>query len=254
MDASEYLTMFQVEDEHWWYVGMRRITGALLNAYLDGTVSTILDAGCGTGANLMALGRFAVATGIDIEPAALDLCLQRGLKRLVQGSVTRLPFASGSFNLVTSFEVLYHVAVRSDEEALRELWRVLRPGGWLLLRLPAYDWLRGRHDIAVHTRHRYTTAEVERKVTAAGFTPVRISYANCLLFPLAVAKRLADKLAPAGSGSDVGPPPRGNALLSAVLSAEARWLVHHSLPWGLSVLCLARKPQGMPALLRECSD
>ena len=195
----------------------------------------VLDAGCGTGANLAMLDELRSCDGLDLEPAALGFCAQRGLTRLIQGSITELPLASQAFDLVTSFEVLYHLGVRDDRRALAELHRVLRPGGWLLLRLPAYDWLRGRHDIAVHTRHRYTTAEVRALLHEAGFSVVRLSYANCLLFPLFVGKRMTERLLPQRAGSDVGPPPRGNGLLTAVLMAEASWLRRHSLPWGLSV-------------------
>jgi len=244
MEAGEYATMFQVEDAHWWYAGMRRITRAMLDAHLPQGPLSILDAGCGTGANLAALATYGAATGMDIEPAALAFCRQRGLQRLARGSVCELPCADGVFDLVTSFEVLYHLAVDSDDAALHEFWRVLRPGGWLLLRLPAHNWLRGRHDVAVHTRHRYTTGEVERKVAGAGLRVVRLSYANCLLFPVAVARRLLERSGGAGKGSDVGPPPPGNGVLTAILAAEASWLPRHSLPWGLSVLCLARKPGG----------
>ena len=241
MDASEYVIMYDVEDSHWWYAGMRRLTESMLDAYVGDRVSSILDAGCGTGANLLLLSHRGLATGIDIEPVALSFCRHRGLTRLVQGSVSELPFPPSAFGLVTSFEVLYHLKVSDDEAALGEFWRVLRPGGWLLLRLPAYDRLRGRHDTAVQTRRRYTKGEVGRKVRAAGFDVVRLSYANCLLFPVAVAKRVLERLLPASAGSDVGPPPYGNAVLRTILCAEAVWLRRWSLPWGLSVLCLARK-------------
>jgi SAM-dependent methyltransferase len=241
MDAAEYATMYAVEDRLWWYAGMRRISQTLLDEHCAGRPLDVLDAGCGTGANLAMLARYGVAAGIDIEPLALGFCTQRGLTRLARGSVIELPFAAHTFDLVTSFEVLYHMAVHDDTAALREFARVLRPGGWLLLRLPAYDWLRGRHDVVVHTRRRYTTYDVRRKVEAAGMQVVRLSYANTLLFPLALGKRLAERLSPAGAGSDVGPPPPGNGLLTAILSAEAVWLRRWSLPFGLSVLCLARK-------------
>lgn len=244
MDAGEYATMFAVEDTHWWYAGMRRITSALLDSCVLPRPLSILDAGCGSGGNLRLLEAYGAVTGVDIAPAALTFCRQRGFARLARASVCALPFAAASFDLVTSFEVLYHLAVASDEAALREFWRVLRPGGWLLLRLPAHDWLRGQHDIAVHTRHRYTTAEVGDRVSGAGFAIVRLSYANCLLFPLATAKRLLERVAGGGQASDVGPPPRANAILAAILAAEARWLARRNLPWGLSVLCLARKPGG----------
>jgi len=241
VDPSEYTTMYEVEDHHWWYVGMRHITKTLLDHYVGKHIPMILDAGCGTGANLVLLGEYGVAIGVDIEPAALELCRRRQLSRLIVGSVTRLPFADESFDMVTSFEVLYHLAVADDRQGLKEFARVLRPGGWLLLRLPAYNWLRGKHDLAVHTRHRYTTTEVKNKVTMAGFAIVGLSYANCLLFPLAVAKRLMERVWPSGTGSDVGPPPPENRWLAAILSAEAAWLRQRSLPWGLSVVCLARK-------------
>jgi len=242
LDPAEYQTMFQVEDRHWWYVGMRRVSQTMLDRYVASDARAVLDAGCGTGANLLFLERCGVSTGVDLEPVALQFCQQRDLRRLAQASVSHLPFASDSFGLVTSFEVLYHLAVPDDEAVLAEFWRVLRPGGWLLLRLPAHDWLRGYHDVVVHTRHRYTTREIERKVTAAGFSVVRLSYANCLLFPLAAAKRLAERFLPQGPGSDIGLPHRGNSLLAAILSSEAALLARWSLPWGLSVLCLARKP------------
>ena len=241
MEAGEYTAMYRVEDRHWWYLGMRRTTQVLLDRYLGRQIPSILDAGCGTGANLVLLGQYGTAAGIDIEPAALAMCQQRHLARLAQGTVTALPFASAMFDLVTSFEVLYHLAVSDDTAALREFWRVLKPGGWLLLRVPAHDWLRGRHDAAVHTRHRYSMGEVGRKVQGAGFRIVRLNYANCLLFPLAVAKRMAERVLPPGEGSDVGAPPPGNSALAAILSAEAAWLRRCPLPWGLSVLCLARK-------------
>jgi SAM-dependent methyltransferase len=241
MDAAEYAVMFEVEDRLWWYAGMRRITQTLLDAHCTARPLRVLDAGCGTGANLALLARYGQVTGIDIEPLALDYCRRRGLSRLVRASVAELPFASGGFDLVTSFEVIYHAAVSDDVAALREFARVLRPGGWLLLRLPAYDWLRGRHDLAVHTQRRYTTGELGRKARAAGLTVVRLSYANTLLFPIALAKRLAERCSPTGAGSDVGPPPSGNGLLTGILSLEAVWLRRWSLPFGLSVICLARK-------------
>src|SRR5207237_5248490 len=106
----------------------------------------------------------------------------RGLPHLARASVEQLPFATGTFDVATSFEVLYHLGVGSDEAALRELRRVLRPDGLLLLRVPAHDWLRGEHDRLVHTRHRYTRSEVVNKLSATGFVVDRVSWANSALF------------------------------------------------------------------------
>lgn len=245
MNPSEYHTIYTVEDRHWWYVGMKRITLALLgDAYGPRTDLAILDAGSGTGGGMAYLARFGRVTGIDASPLALDFCRQRALERLGQASVTALPFAAASFDLVTSFDVLYHRAVGDPAVALREFHRVLRPGGRLLLRLPAYDWLRGRHDEVIHTERRFTAGVVSDMLCEIGLTVERLSYANTLLFPLALAKRLVERLAPRGDAqhSDIAPnPPWLDDTLAAVLSLEARWLRRRDLPVGLSVVALARK-------------
>jgi SAM-dependent methyltransferase len=243
MDRKEYETMFSVEDRHWWYVGMQRITTSLVaHFYPDRSDLSILDAGCGTGAALKYLSPFGTVVGCDLSPLALSMCGKRELPRLSQTSVDSLSFEDGCFDLVTSFDVLYHRAVPDYERALKEFWRVLKPGGRTLLRLPAYDWLRGHHDEVVHTAHRFTVPEVKRSLTAADFAIEKACYANALLFPLALAKRLMEKAVPPGSDSDVHPnPPWQDALLARFLFAEARWLAHHSLPFGLSVVAVGRK-------------
>jgi SAM-dependent methyltransferase len=157
--------------------------------------------------------------------------------------VGRLSFEDRCFDLVTSFDVLYHRAVLDRQRALEEFWRVLKPGGHSLLRLPAYNWLRGHHDEVTHTAHRFTVPEVERSLAAAGFVVEKASYANTLLFPLALTKRLVERTVPPGHGSDLHPnPPWQDTLLARFLFAEARWLAHHSLPFGLSVVAVGRKP------------
>jgi hypothetical protein len=139
--------------------------------------------------------------------------------------------------------VLYHRAVSDTGEALSEFRRVLRPGGRLLLRLPAYDRLRGRHDRVIHTARRFTAGGLAASMTAAGFAVERITYANTILFPFALAKRLAESLLPADTAhSDVGPnSPWLDAALAAVLDLEAAWLRRRHLPFGLSVIALGRR-------------
>ena len=143
---------------------------------------------------------------------------------------------------MTSFDVLYHRAVGDHNQALIEFHRVLKPGGCLLLRLPAYNWLRGRHDEAIHTAYRFTASELRRALTAAGFGLEKLPYANTLLFALALAKRVMERAIPAPAGSDVhSNPPWQDALLSRALYPEARWLSHHTLPFGLTVIGLGGK-------------
>ena len=191
------------------------------------------------------LGAYGEAFGIDYSPIALSFCKNRGLTRLSRASVTALPFHDASFGLVTSFEVLYHAAVADDVAAMREFLRVLRPGGVLLVRLPAFEFLRGSHDAMVHTRRRYTTGELRRKLLAAGFVVERITYVNSFLFPIAAAVRLAQRLFGRSNDrqSDIRPvAPMLNALLRLPFSLESRLLAFTSLPVGLSALAVARRP------------
>jgi SAM-dependent methyltransferase len=190
------------------------------------------------------LSRFGHVTGIDISPLALGFCRERGLDRLSQASVSALPFAAARFDLVTSFDVLYHRAVGDHRAALREFHRVLRPHGRVLLRLPAYDWLRGRHDAVIHTGRRFTAGGLSESLRETGFAVERLSYANTLLFPPALAKRLLEPLLPRGEPgrSDIAPNPSWfDSALAAVLGAEAAWLRRRDLPFGLTVVALARK-------------
>jgi SAM-dependent methyltransferase len=145
---------------------------------------------------------------------------------------------------VTSFEVVYHLGVSSDMCALEEIRRVLKPGGLFLLRVPAHDWLRGEHDRLVHTRHRYSRAEVRRKLEDAAFKVEQLSWANTVLFPPAVAKRLIERftLDSAGGEPDLWQPPGViNALLESAVAVESLAIPRRlPLPFGLSVLAVAR--------------
>ena len=254
MEREQYELMYRQEERHWWYAGMRRISAALLDRYATPgdrgpTRLEILDAGCGSGGMSRFLERYGRVTGLDLAPEAIDLARDRGVPRLARGSVSALPFRTASFDLVTSFDVLYHLAVEDDRTAFAELRRVLRPGGIVLVRLPAYNWIRGDHDRAVHTRHRYTRAELTERLLLAGFHVEHASYANSILFPLAPAKRLLERRLERQNGSssasvaDLWQPPRPfNRLLTDLLALEARPASRASLPWGLSVFAVGRAP------------
>lgn len=240
MEPAEYDTLARVEDQHWWYLGMRAAAEALLRpAVPPGAGLNILDAGCGTGGGLRWLAAYGAVTGVDLHPCALAHA-SRTSRRVAGASVQALPFAAAAFDLVTSFDVLYHLQVNDDEAALREMGRVLRPGGWLLLRLPAHNWLRGAHDAQVHTRHRYTRAEVRQKLERTAFASRRLSYAGLLLLPAAAARRARQQRNAPHSDVEL-PAPALNRLLLAYLRAEARWLARADLPLGLSVLALAQR-------------
>lgn len=240
MKPEEYGRMYEAEEGHWWYAGMRSISFALLGEPLP-RGADVLDAGCGTGGFLAAIGPVGHAFGVDLSPEAAHRCRLRGVT-LARARVAALPFPEASFDLVTCFDVVYHLWVEDDRAAVREMARVLRPGGRLLLRAPALAWLRGAHDEAVLTRHRYTRREVAELFCDAGLELQRVTYANTLLLPLLLLRRSLDRMT-GREGSDVGPLPRPvDRLFRGLLEVEARLARHVSLPAGASVFGLARKP------------
>lgn len=260
MRAQDFEDLYKLEEDFWWFVGMREITAAVLDpACPPGPRRRILDAGCGTGVNLAWLRRYAgggEVFGIDLVRTALDFCRERGHPSLAQASVTALPFADDSFDLVTSFDVLVQLPGEgADEAALGEMWRVLRPGGVAFVRAAAYGWMRSGHDEALGTQRRYRLGELAAKTERAGLRVRRATYANGALLPAAVVRRLVLKpLGLADRGSDVKPLPPGtdwlNRALTAALSGEARLLRRPGakLPAGLSAVCVAEKPRAGKAI------
>lgn len=235
--------MYEAEEKQWWYGGQRRIAAALLAPVLPRGAGErrLLDAGCGTGFNLLELSRLGRATGVDLSADAIAFCHERGV-RAARANVLALPFADGTFDAVTSFDVIYHAWVTDDRAAVRELARVLRPGGVLLVRVPALRLLWGAHDAEVLSRHRYTRSELATLLRGAGLEVVRASYCNSILFPVLLGRRTLDRLL-GREGSDVGflPGPLEWAF-GRVLDAEAGLLrAGLSFPVGASVVAVARK-------------
>jgi SAM-dependent methyltransferase len=188
--------------------------------------------------------------GVDLSADALAFCRGRGLRDVAQASVTALPFDAEGFDLVTSFDVLVQIPGEgSDEMAMREMFRVLRPGGVAFVRAAAYEWMRSGHDEALNTQRRYGLGQLTGRMERAGFRVLRATYANSLLLPAAAVRRLVLKrVGLADSGSDVKPLPPAlawlNRALASALHAEARLLKRPgaSLPAGLSTVCVAEKP------------
>ncbi len=246
MERTEYETLASTETAHWWFRGMRSLTAAILDPLYEARRDQhrrILDAGCGTGGNVQFLQRYGSVVGLDRAAESIEFWPSPLHGRLVRGSVLDLPFPDEHFDLVTSFDVLYHRGVPDELMALREMRRVLRPGGRVLIRLPAYAFLRSKHDRAVHTRRRYTISQVRRLLHDTGFFTEYCSYVNSLLFPLALTQRMVERAVPAleQQQSDLAlPPPRLNSLLQWPLELEATWVsLRKTLPFGLSILCLA---------------
>lgn len=249
MRPNEYRVMFEIEDAYWWYRGVRTLLTRWLALYAPAGKSSamILDVGCGTGANLKVLQNYGTAIGVDISEQALEFCRARGIPRdkTFQASAIDLPFADSRFDLAISFDVLCNIA--DDGCAFRQVARVLKPGSRFIVGLPAYQWLWGEHDVAVGHQRRYDARSVREKMTAAGFTIERLTYANALLLPIIAAMRLTVRRAPANGDavrSDLVPLPRVvNSPLAALFSAEMRAVSRMDLPYGLSVIAVGRKNQ-----------
>lgn len=245
MRDDEYRAMYDLEERLWWYAGMRAITGALLDRELHGRMRLrVLDVGCGTGFSLVWLReRYGVeqAFGVDLSPHAAALWRLRALDRVALATADGLPFIADQFDLVTCFDVIYQLEPEAARKAIAEMRRVLKPGGLLFIREPAYNWMRGAHDIAVGTRHRYTRGELKRLLASAGFRLRRATYANTLLFWAAVPHRWLSRIK-GESSSDVKPvSPLLNSMFGGALNLESRLVKHLSLPFGLSVIALAQK-------------
>jgi SAM-dependent methyltransferase len=189
------------------------------------------------------LSPFGEVIGCDLELLALQFCKRRNLESLSQATVMWLPFPGQAFDLITSFDVLYHRSVQDRDRTMLEFNRVLKLGGRVFLRLAAYDWMRGAHDRAVHTAHRFTVGEVRESLLAAGFVAERVSYANTLLFPLAVIQRSLENILATEQRKSAlqSGPSWANGFLTRILQLEAAWLRRYSFPWGLSVIAVGRK-------------
>ncbi len=238
----------QAETRHFWFRGFRAFVTPLLESATAGrSGARMLDCGCGTGANLELLSRFGHAFGFDLSATGLQLGRRMGRTRLARASVDAVPFPSARFDLVTSFDVLYSLDDTAERSAIAEMFRILKPGGSVVINVAAMRVLRGDHSVLSREVRRYDRGELRDKLEAAGFTIVRLTYTNASLFlPMAIVRGLQRRrgLKPEGeTRQEISVPLEPvNAALSAVLLIESAWLRRFDLPFGSSLLCLARKP------------
>lgn len=235
METELFGRFFEVEDRHWWFVGRRRIVLDQL-ARFHGR-GRILDIGCGTGGVLEHLHDFGEAHGIDPSPEAAGYSRERGLS-VALASGLDLPFADRSFDAVLALDVIEHVD--DDVGLLREARRVLRPGGIAVITVPALPWLWSSHDDVNHHRRRYMRGTLEHAIRAAGLQPVKVSYYNALLLPLAVTRKVIQRMNGTGDHLETLPDPV-NSVLRGVLSAELPALRRWDLPLGASLVGTARR-------------
>jgi SAM-dependent methyltransferase len=245
MNPAEYEALYRLEEGLWWFVGMRGIVDALLGERIRPGLRC-LEAGCGTGYNTLDFHR---RYGWEVYPLdysweALAWSAQRRASRLLRGDVAALPYADASFDCVTSLDVLVMLEPERGRLALAEFHRILRPGGFLLVRTAALELLRGHHSHVQHEVHRYTLGELEDALRDEGFIVERATYALCLLLPLVfIKRRVLEPLRLVRLKSDVSPTaPWLDWLLRQTLLLEARLMrLGGRLPAGVSVLAVARR-------------
>lgn len=249
MLSGEYRTMFEAEGSHWWYVSLHELIRGLVQAERrrKGPLA-VLDAGCGTGRLCEVLAPFGSVAGCDRSDLAVRFCGQRGLRNIVPADLNTADLGRERYDVVTSIDVLYHRDIGDELAVLRRLFNALRPGGLLVLQVPAFQALRSTHDDAVQTRRRYTRPEVAALLRSAGFRLELATYRVSLLFPAIAVLRLGRRLIAAGGGtadarSDTRLPGAAmNRLLLGIMRFEDRLLRVVRLPFGTSVFALGRRP------------
>lgn len=244
MQQHTYAIMDRVEDSHWWFVGRRAILESFLGQICSklqtpGSGLSILDVGCGTGANLEMLSQFGSAEGVDVSDDALEFCRRKGLN-VKKGLAETLPFADEAFDITTALDVVEHLD--DDIAGLKEMHRVTKSGGYSLIFVPAFMWLWGVQDDISHHRIRYTKRQIVERLEKAGFAVERATYANFTFFAPVLGGRTVMKL------TGIKPASENNINISAlngifgkIFSAEKYWLRNMNFPFGVSIVVVARK-------------
>jgi len=252
MEDAVYREFLQLEQSHWWFQGRRAIFISLLDRYVGRKPDSgrwLMDLGCGVGGMIEPLGEYGTVIGTDVMPTGLRYCADRGFSLLVACTGHELPFEDESLDCITAFDALEHI--EDDVGALREIHRILKPGGIVIASGPAYQFLYAQQDRVTHHVRRYTRGEMTAKAERAGFEVMQASYINFILFPLILPAVLGIKIWQrftnpsddgAGSNVGIGIPGFVNNTLSAIFRSEARLLRLFSSPTGHSLIVVARKP------------
>jgi len=236
------------EQEHFWFRGFRRFVVPAIERAASGRRDLrILDCGCGTGSNLSLLAPYGRAFGFDLNALGLGFARRSGHTRVARASIAAIPFPDHGFDLVTSFDVWQTLPPAVEDVAPREMFRVLRPGGAMVLNVAALTLLYGNHSVLSEEQQRYNPGRLRRLVEGAGFRVERLTFTNFSLFPLMLAVRTVQRAVglkpPEEARGEITVPPRPlNAVLSAMLATEAAIVRRVNMPIGSSLLCVARKP------------
>ena len=236
-------SMLDLDDHHWWYRGRRRIIRSELDRLPLPPHASVLDAGCGSGRTLIELRAYGDVQGIELDPGAAEVARGRGVGEVQIGRLEELPWDADTFDLITCLDVIEHTP--DDRVTLTELERVTRPGGWLLVTVPAYQALWSQHDEDNHHFRRYSRRMLHAAAQESGWTVRRLTSFNSLLLAPAAAVRVAQRWRTTTdykSDLELGPTWL-NSVLERPLQLEAGWLSRgRTLPAGLSLLAVLQKP------------
>ena len=243
MDPKLLTSFATVERTHWWFTARCEILRSVTDRFVPAG-GALLDVGCGTGFFIESVADRYEAWGVDPSPTAVEMCHQRGLERVVEGSAYDLSAVNGRrFDAVTFLDVLEHLD--EDARALQEAMRVLRPGGVVIATVPAFMFLWSGHDVVNHHRRRYRMAQLGALFRAAGLTLERLTYFNFYLFGLATMDRLAHRVVPRRTSGELRVPPRlVNRLMGDTFLLERKRVADSSrtpYPFGLSILAVGRR-------------
>lgn len=240
MSPEAYVIMSRTEAIHWWFKGRREIISHIISELNLRPKASILEIGCGTGGNLEMLSQFGSVSGLEMDSNALALAKTHSKNRydLRQGICPDLSsFSERTFDLICMFDVLEHIDL--ETETLREAAKLLTKGGRIILTVPAYQWLWGMHDEFLHHKRRYNAANLRIAADAAGLKIRKLTYFNFLLFPIAAATRIMEKLVGGKRpiGADI-PPTAINRALTWIFASEKFAVSHFHIPFGVSMLAI----------------
>lgn len=235
MDRTAYSSMSAQEADHWWFVARRTIISTLIDKHVQfGADPEILEAGCGTGGNLAMLSAYGRLDAFEYDADAQALAVARGCGEIGHGALPDdIGFGDKVYDLVALLDVLEHID--DDVGSLAALGERLKPGGSLLLTVPAVPWLWSNHDVLHHHKRRYTRESLENVVAQSGLKNKAAGYFNSLLFPLALAQRVGHQISGSNAPLDARPSMPINAVLRTVFAMERHLLDRIQLPIGLSL-------------------
>lgn len=244
MERIVYDRMAELADVHWWYVARRRILVDLIRREVQPPADArILEIGCGTGHNLLALKEFGRVEGLEIDPAARALAAERLDQPIAAAPLPEMTgIETGAYDLIAALDVIEHV--EDDAAAIAAIAARLKPGGKLLMTVPAHQWMWSAHDVANHHQRRYSKVGLRGLLERSPLEIDELGYFNSLLFPLAVGARMAGKLRRSEDSDDTLPPAPVNAVFRAIFALERYAIGRLPLPPGLSLFAIAsaRKP------------